>query len=202
MPLTGLADGDPPPMLLTHGFKPGVGLWPSPAIVPGQFGVTPIPWQQIQPIDLGGEVAVIPANEQAKIIPVTIIKKRKSNGEWLLSADVVNTDGGHLTYRWYDAAGLLLSEKKRFATADAMYRQAAPQDQSRGHFELQRLDRHRLVFLRLGQSPLAPTAFPGRDGRYGWRTRVADRRSQGRLTAPEPPRAPARGRIFHLVRGF
>lgn len=119
-PLVGMAESDPPPMLLAHGYKPVVGLWPSPAIVPGQFGVTPISWQQIRPIDLGGEVAVIPASEQAKIIPVTIVNKRKSNGEWLLSADVVNTDGGHLTYRWYDATGLLLSEKKRLATTDAM----------------------------------------------------------------------------------
>lgn len=119
VPLTGLADGTPPPMLLTRGFKPGVGVWPTPAIVPGQPGAEPIFWQQIQPLDARGELAVIPANEAAKIIPVTIIKKRKSNGEWLLSANVINTDGGHLTYRWYDAAGTALSEKKRFSTTDA-----------------------------------------------------------------------------------
>lgn len=120
IPLTGVEDGSPPPMVLNQGMKPGIGVWPTPAVVPGQPGSRPITEGSIFPFDRRAGLSVVPAIEGAQILAVRIEKKRKKNGEWLLTARVVNPQGGPLVYRWYGSGAIGQSGmKKRFATTDA-----------------------------------------------------------------------------------
>lgn len=115
--LTGVTDEGPPPMIMDSGTKPGIGKWHTPSFVPGQPGTQPIYETQIRPFDAKQEkVAVVPAKEGAKIMSVSIDKKRKSNGEYLLTANVENPPSNNLTYTWYTDVGETTG--KRFATKD------------------------------------------------------------------------------------
>lgn len=120
LPMTGVSDEGPPPMILDNGVKPGIGKWSTPSIVPGQPGARPISEREIQPFNRLEPVAILPAPENARIMSVSISKKKKSSGEWLLTANVSNSPGGRLTYRWFGSGSAGdASTKKRFATTDA-----------------------------------------------------------------------------------
>lgn len=117
--LTGVADGTPPPMILSSGAKPGIGKWHTPSIVPGQPGSQPLNESQIRSFDARRDkVAVIPARQAAQILAVSVTTKHKSNGEWLLTAKVHNPPKGPIEYRWYAEDGIVASGK-RYATTNA-----------------------------------------------------------------------------------
>lgn len=122
--LTGATDGTPPPMIMDSGIKPGIGPWHTPAIVPGQPGTRPIAEAQIRPFDAKRDkIAIVPAVEGARIMSVTINKKRKRNGEYLLTARVADSPGGPLEYNWYgiqNDTGGVVGQRKRYATTDAV----------------------------------------------------------------------------------
>lgn len=102
VPLTGVTDEGPPPLILDRGVKPGVGSFPTPAIVPGQPGAPPITEQSIVSFDRRADISLVPAKEGAAIMGVRIETKKRKDGEYELKANVVsNSPGGSLEYYWY-----------------------------------------------------------------------------------------------------
>lgn len=104
----GESDAERPPIVLASG-RVGSRSLGTPALVPGQPDAgTPIRQDNIVGFSKSKPyIQIIPSKPGAKLISVKINKKKKSSGQYSLSASIMNGSGAPAKYQWFqtDAKG-------------------------------------------------------------------------------------------------
>lgn len=115
-----------PPMILGSGRRPGLGPFPTPAVIPGQPDFSkPIREERFTPFRAdAAPLALIPGKPGAKILSVKVRAVKLKSGEYMLSASATTgTSGAAKAYNWFgpDSNGrpVRVSNRDSIKTRDA-----------------------------------------------------------------------------------
>lgn len=119
--LSGGPDSTPPPMILESGRRPGIGPFPTPAILPGQPTSAPISEKQILPFDRKKDKLNIIPMEGQILSGIRLKRKKTAKGQYKYT--VSGAPSGTVFYKWYeydnDSAPTEISAGKTWTTTNA-----------------------------------------------------------------------------------
>jgi hypothetical protein len=117
-----------PPMILSSGRVPNRGVFPTPAVIPGQPDLSrPLNESTFMPFSpKGTRLALVPGATGARILSVKVFAKKRKSGEYILRASCRSCDSRRpRSYSWigYDATGnpVNLGAGRSIETQDATH---------------------------------------------------------------------------------